>query len=84
MITQLHVDSNRAGEEFRDDVRAATPSAGNIRKCLGADELQQLTTLAPLRSSAAVVLTLGSLAPVGRVVGDTFGLIFAERARIGG
>ena len=55
----------RAGEEFRDDTRLLKPAAaGNVRKLLPPEELAQLTRLDPLRSTRAIVQTLGLLALV--------------------
>ena len=58
------IETAPAGEEFRDDVRPSDRSASDIRKLLPAAELERLTALDPLRSTAAVTLTLGSLAIV--------------------
>ena len=52
------------GEEFRDDIRGALRTAGDVRRMLPADELRRLTTLDPLRSTFAVASTLGLLALV--------------------
>ena len=53
-----------AGEEFRDDVRVATRSAAEVRRLLPPHELARLTALDPIRSTIAVMLTLGSLATI--------------------
>ena len=59
----------RTGEEFRDDMRVQTQrTAASVRKLLPADELARLTRLDPLRSSAAIALTL---VPLALIIGWT-------------
>jgi fatty acid desaturase len=59
------MDSQRRGEEFRDDLRGTTAdraSAQRVRRLLPPERLAELTRLSAWRSSAAIAQTLGIVA----------------------
>ena len=73
-MTAAHTDPHATGEEFRDDIRVSGRASSDrrsgklttsdVRRRLSPEDLASLTALDPVRSTAAVVLTLGSLALV--------------------
>ena len=64
MADGIGTTSERRGEEFREDLRGATPTvdATQARRVIPKERLAELTRLSPLRSTFAIALTLSTIA----------------------